>query len=404
MPNIMISCGEASGDLYASALARALKARAPDAQIWVMGGVGLAAAGAELAEDFHGLSVTGLAEAVAVLPRSVGRLRRLVAQARARRPDVLVAIDFPDFNLRLASSVKALGIPVVYYVAPQLWAWRPRRMHTLKRVADLVLVIFAFEAPLYREAGTPVEFVGHPLVDLVAPRESRKALLARVGLDPAAPTIALLPGSRANEVRAILPTLLRAADLAAHLRPELQFVIARAPRLSNDLFEPLPAPADRRIAIVEGCADDVLAAADVVATASGTATVQAALHERPMVVVYRLSPLTYRIGKPFLHVDTYAMVNLIAGRRIVVELMQDDFTAEAVVAEMLTLLKPDRAEAMREALRDVKDRLGGPGASDRAAAAVLRVAAGASRSVRAPESGRASRDAVDGSIRDGRPS
>ena len=369
---IMISCGEASGDLYAGALAAELRARAPAVEIFGFGGPRLAAAGAELIGEFTGLTVTGLTEALRVIPRSYTMYRRLIAAARARRPDVFVAIDFPDFNFRLMAALRRLGIPVVYYVSPQLWAWRPGRMHTMKRFVGKVLVIFPFEAPLYARAGIPVEFVGHPLVDLARPTQPRSAFLAGLRLSPDAPTVALLPGSRPNEIERIAPDLLDALPLIRARVPRVQFVVARAPDLADALFAPFAA---QPVTIVEGRTDDVLAAADVVITASGTATVQAALHERPMVVVYRLSPLTFRLGKPFLKVDTYAMPNLVAGRRVVPELIQDGFTPQRVADETVALLvDADRHARAREALRGVRERLGSPGASARAATAILEVA------------------------------
>lgn len=372
---IMISCGEASGDLYAGALAAELRARAPSAEIFGFGGQRLKAAGATLVGDFTGLTVTGLTEAVRVLPRSYAMYRRLIAAARERKPDVFVPIDFPDFNFRLMAALRRLGIPVVYYVSPQLWAWRPGRIETMRRFVDKVLVIFPFEAPLYERAGIPVQFVGHPLVDLARTAQTRSAFLRDHGLAPEAPTVALLPGSRPNEVRRIAPGLVAAMPLIRARVPGVQFVVARAPDLPDALFA-----AFLSAAIVQDGTDDVLAASDVVITASGTATVQATLHERPMVVVYRLSPLTYRLGKPFLKVDTYAMTNLVAGRRVVSELIQDDFTPERVAEETVVLLTdPERHARTREALRQVREQLGAPGASGRAAEAILEVAATAPR-------------------------
>jgi len=369
----MISCGEASGDLYAGALAAALRARAPDVDIVGFGGRRLEAAGASLAGEFTGLTVTGLTEAIRVLPRSYAMYRRLVAAARARRPDVFVAIDFPDFNFRLMAALRRLGVPVVYYVSPQLWAWRPGRMETMRRLVDRVLVIFPFEAPFYERAGIPVQLVGHPLVDLAQVSQARGAFLQDRGLRPDAPTVALLPGSRPNELRRLAPVMAAAVALVRTRVKEAQFVVARAPNLSDGLFAPLSGAG---AVVVAGATDNVLASSDVVITASGTATVQAALHERPMVVVYRVSPLTYRLGKPFLTVDTYAMPNLVAGRRIVPELIQDDCTPERIAGEAVALLTDtDRHLRTRAALREVRERLGGPGASERAADAILEVAA-----------------------------
>ena len=373
----MISCGEPSGDLYAGALAREILRLDPSTVVTGLGGDRLREAGARLVGHFGGLSVTGLLEVARLLPRAGGTYRRLLADADAARPDVFVAIDFPDFNFILARALKRRGIPIVYYISPQLWAWRRGRMRTMKRLADKVLVIFPFEEPMYRDVGVPVEWVRHPLLDLMREPEPREAFLRRHGLDPAQPVVALLPGSRRNEVLQILPDLVRAVPLIRARVPAVQIVVARAPHLADDLFAPLAALAAgaARPVVVDGQADDVLAAADVALVASGTVTVQAALHTCPMVVVYRLSPLTYRLGKPFVHVDTYAMANLVAGRRVVPELIQDDFTPAAVAAEALGVLT-DRAHAadVRRALSEVRGRLGGSGASRRAAAAILKIA------------------------------
>jgi lipid-A-disaccharide synthase len=374
----MISCGEASGDLYAGALVEELKRLQPTLDVFGFGGRRLAEAGASLVDDYRSYSVTGLAEALRVLPRSYALYRRLVREARRRGPSVFVAIDFPDFNFRLGRAVKALGIPVVYYISPQLWAWRPGRLHTMKRFVDLVLPIFPFEERLYQEAGIPVQLVGHPLIDLARASVDRAALLQGLGLDPGRPTVGLLPGSRPNELRAILPDLVSAARLISHRLPSVQFVLARAPNLDEALFAPASVARDRgefELALVAGRADDVLAGVDVVVTASGTATVQAALHERPMVIVYRVSSLSFWLGRRFLKVDTFGMVNLIAGRKFVTELIQDEFTPEAVAREALKLLTDRVAvDDMRQTLREVRRRLGEPGASLRAAQAVLQLA------------------------------
>ena len=373
----MISCGEPSGDLYAGALAAEIRRIDPGASITGFGGERLRAAGATLVDDFHGISVTGLLEVARVLPKTYATYRRLVASAEAERPDVFVAIDFPDFNFRLAAAMRRLRVPVVYYISPQLWAWRPGRMRTMKRIADRVLVIFEFEEALYRNAGIPVEWVGHPLLDVLPMPEPRDRFLTSIGLNATQPVVALLPGSRANELRAILPRLVQAALQIRARRPDAQFVLARAPHLSDELFTPV-AELDRlpsnggRVAVVRDKTDAVLAGADVAIVASGTVTVQAALHECPMIVVYRLSPLTYRLGRPFVHVDTFAMANLVAGRRVVPEFIQDDFTPDAVAAHAIELL--ERAfvrDRMRADLREVRSRLGLPGASQRAAEAVV---------------------------------
>lgn len=374
---VMISCGEPSGDLYAGALADEIHRLEPTAVITGFGGERLRAAGASLVRDFRGLSVTGLTEALRVIPRSWETYRALLRSADAERPDVFVPIDFPDFNFFVARAMHRRGIPIAYYISPQLWAWRRGRLRTMKRVADRVLVIFPFEEPFYQAAGVPVTFVGHPLLELSPPAGPRDAVLRSLALDPTAPVVAMLPGSRRNELRAILPDLVATAGFIAAVVPAAQFVVARAPHLDNELFEPLARWPNgvRPPLVLEGMADAVLAAADVAIVASGTVTIQAALHECPMVVVYRLGPLTYRVGKPFVHVDTYAMVNLVAGRRVVPELIQEQFTPAAAAAEALKVLT-DRSHAarVRNDLAQVRSKLGSVGASRRAAEAILAVA------------------------------
>ena len=371
----MISCGEPSGDLYAGALASEILAIEPDAVVTGFGSERLRAAGASLIRDFRGLSVTGLTEALRVIPRSWQNYRALVDAADADPPDVFVPIDFPDFNFFVARALHKRDIPVVYYISPQLWAWRRGRLKTMKRVVDRVLVIFPFEKPFYDRAGVPATFVGHPLLELTGPTVDRGDFLRRHGLDPARPVVALLPGSRRNELRALLPDMIRAAGLVAARVPDAQFLLARAPHLDDELFTSLAGANGVKPVVVEAQADAVLTSADVAIVASGTVTVQAALHGCPMVVVYRVGPLTYTLGKPLVHVDTYAMVNLIAGTRVVPELIQDAFTPDAAADEVLRVLTdPAHAAKVKADLAAVRARLGSAGASRRAAEAVIEVA------------------------------
>jgi lipid-A-disaccharide synthase len=370
----MISCGEPSGDLYAGALARELRRMQPDVRLTGFGGDHLKAAGADLVGHYRGLTVTGLVEALRVLPLAWRMQRALVARARAERPDVLVVIDFPDFNFPLGRAIRALDVPVVYYICPQLWAWRSGRVRALKALTTKALVIFPFEPAYFSAAGVSVEFVGHPLLDLISVTADRRAVLVGAGLDPDAPTVALLPGSRPNEVDRIFPTLMNAIPLIRARVPRVQFVVARAPSLPDSLFTGPGAGSGIAVATLTGRSDDVLSASDVVVTASGTATIQTAIHEKPMVIVYRVSPLTYVLGRRFVHMDTYGMVNLVAGERIVPELIQDAMTPDAVAAETIRLLTdPALADRTRSHLRTVRSRLGEPGASTRAAERVLEV-------------------------------
>jgi lipid-A-disaccharide synthase len=372
----MIACGEASGDLYAAGLVAALRARDPAVEVFGFGGPRLAATGAEMVGDYAGLSVTGLVEATSVLSRAWRMLRLLREAARDRRPDVFVAIDFPDFNFRLLPAIHRLGIPIVYYVSPQLWAWRPRRMETIRRYVDRMVVIFPFERAIYERARVPVEFVGHPLIELAtAPRP--REWVRTLGLDAGRPIVGLLPGSRSNEVRRILPVLADALPAIRQAVPAVQFLIARAPALADGDFASVGhlRSVPVTVATATDAADDVIAAADVVVTASGTATVQTALHGRPMVIVYELSPVTYAIVRRLVRVPASGMPNLVAGRTVVPELIQHDFTAERVAHETISLLTDARrADAMRRDLAEVRRALGAPGASRRAADVVLAMA------------------------------
>lgn len=382
MTRVLLSCGEASGDLYAGALVHALRELEPGIDVSGLGGARFGATGARLLADYRGISVTGLVEVLRLLPRTWRTYRQILAAAERERPDVFVPVDFPDFNFRLGQALKKRGIPVVYYISPQVWAWRPGRLKTIARFVDRMLVIFPFEEGLYRDAGVPVEFVGHPLVDLLAETPPRDLFLAQCGLSPQAKTVGLLPGSRPNEVGRILPPLLDAARDIAQRRADVQFVVARAPGLESELFAPLEALRQRgiRAAVVEGQTDAALSASDVVVTASGTATVQTALHDRPMVIVYRLSPMTYRLGARFVNVTTYGMVNLVAGSRVVPELIQDACTGEAIAREVLRYLDdPACVQGVRTELARVRERLGGSGASQRAARAILQEAQSRSR-------------------------
>lgn len=367
---LLVSSGEASGELYAAELVRNLRSLAPDIQVFGLGGERLLAQGAVLVGHVRELAVVGLLEVISHLPRIRGVFKRLLAECDRQRPDLAVLIDYPDFNLRLARALCARGIPVVYYVSPQVWAWRRGRIRTLKETARRMIVIFPFEESLYRDAGVPVSFVGHPLVDLVSAPPDRASFLREAGLDPGRPLLAILPGSRQKEVALNLPPLAEAVRLLSAREPALQFGVAVAPALDAAALAPPFAGTGARL--LRGQAHGLLASAAVALVASGTATVEAALLETPMVVVYRVSALTYALGRRFVRVPHFAMVNLIAGARVVPELIQADFTPERVAAEALSLLRDDARRARMQAeLAAVRRKLGGPGASQRAARAVL---------------------------------
>ena len=369
---LLVSSGETSGELYAAELVRELRLLDPGLAVYGLGGDRLAAQGASLEAHVRDLAVVGLLEVLSHLPRIKRIFDGVVARSERERPDIAVLIDYPDFNLRLARELKTRGIPVVYYVSPQVWAWRKGRIRTIRETAAKMLVIFPFEEALYREAGVPVEFVGHPLVDLVKPAPDRDAFLRGAGLDPTRPVVAVLPGSREREVALNLPPLAAAVARLAAQEPSLQFLVAVAPALERPRLESAFSGTPARL--VHGQTHAALGAADLGLVASGTATVEAALLGTPMLVVYRVSLPTYLLGRPFVRVPHFAMANLIAERRVVTELIQGDFTAERVAAEALALLRdPARRARMREELGEVRRRLGEPGASARAARAVSRV-------------------------------
>lgn len=369
MPRLLLSCGEPSGDLYAAELVGQLRQRVPSLEVVGLGGDRLQAQGARLTAHVRDLAVVGLLEVVSHLPRLRRIFRAVLAEVDARRPDVAVLVDYPDFNLRLARELRRRDIPVLYYVSPQVWAWRRGRLRAIRETVTRMLVIFPFEETVYREAGVPVTFVGHPLVDLVRPAEDAAAFLESCGLDPDRPVVAVLPGSRPKEVAHNVSRLAAAAELLRKRKPELQFLVALAPSLDPAPVERAFAPSGARL--VAGATHAALGAARLALVASGTATVEAALLRIPMVVVYRVSSLTYALGRPLVSVPHFAMVNLVAGRAIVPELMQSDFRPERVAAEAAALLEDrERYERTRRDLEEVCRRLGAPGASARAAAIV----------------------------------
>jgi lipid-A-disaccharide synthase len=340
-------------------------------RVFGLGGDRLAAVGATLVAHVRELAVVGLLEVVSHLPRLHAVFRSLLEAVERERPSAALLVDYPDFNLRLARELRRRGIPVIYYVAPQVWAWRRWRMRTIRESVERVLVIFPFEEALYRAAKVPVSFVGHPLVDLVRPAPERGAFLSGLGLDPARPVVAVLPGSRRKEVAHNLPPLAGAIRLMRARRPEAQFLAAVAPTL--DPVQVRGRLDGLSVVPVIGQTHATVGAADLAIVASGTATVEAALLGTPMVVVYRVSSLTYLLGRPFVSVPHYAMVNLIAGRRVVPELMQWRFTAERVAREAMSLLADrSRLAQMREDLAAVRRQLGEPGASARAAEIIQR--------------------------------
>jgi lipid-A-disaccharide synthase len=368
-PTILLSAGEASSDMYAARLARALRART-GAGIFGMGGPRMAEAGVELIADYHEVAVVGITEVLHKIPAVVRVQNRLANEALRRKANLAILVDSPGTHLGVARRLKQAGIPVGYFIGPQIWAWRAGRVRIVRRRVKKMVVIFPFEEKIYRDAGVPVEFVGHPLVDVVKPTLTRQQFAAKYGLDPQRPIVALLPGSRKNEIARNYPVI---AEACARLvrsggkTAQTRFVHVAAPGLEPELFAPYTPP-DVKLVRVENTAYDALAACDCAIVASGTATVEAALLGAPMAVVYRVSTLSALIVRRMIRTPFFAMPNLIAGRKIVPELIQDGFTAPAVEAEVRRLIEsPDAQAAMRADLADVRVRLGSGGAVERAA-------------------------------------
>ena len=383
-PSIFISAGEASGEHYGAlliaALQQKLNAQGRAAHYFGLGGQRMAAAGLERIAHSEDVAVMGITEVVRHLPRIYREFRRLKQSIRARRPAVAVLIDFPDIHFKLAQELHGLGIPVIFFVSPQLWAWKKHRIKLVQKYVDRMLVIFPFEEQFYRDHGVRAEFVGHPLADLPLPTIPREDFARQHQLDPAKTWIALLPGSRAKEIRANLPEMLAAARLLAQQSGPLEFVIPLAPTLEPAqraaVAELVAAQATGVSVRITNEAQPVLLHARASIVASGTATVEAALIGNPFVVVYRVSPLTYAIAKRVVTVPHVAMANLIAGKRMVPELIQNGFTASNIVQHLAPLLPdgPPR-QSMMEELRRMRAQLAAHPASDGGvASAIERVA------------------------------
>jgi lipid-A-disaccharide synthase len=416
----MIVAGEASGDRHGAALARALRRISPgvDVELFGSGGEEMRAAGVDTLVDARDVAIIGIPEIARALGRLYRAYRTLLNAARTRRPAVVVLIDWPDFNLRLARKLHREGFKIAYYISPQIWAWRGYRVHALKRDVDRMLVILPFEEEFYKNAGLEVEYVGHPLADEVKATGSRNEFANRNNLDASRPIIALLPGSRRKEVHYHLPAMIDAAkrlrnsglriadcglrieesksksqishpqsaiDKSSILNPQSairnpQFVIPVASTIDREQIEAILSRSGEHrnldLAIIERNTYDALAHSEFAVVASGTATVEAALLSTPMVIVYRGSDLNWRLIRPLIKLDTFGMVNLIAGRRIVPELMQHDVTGEKIAREALNILNhPGRLAQMKSDLAVVRDRLTSTSgsASERAASAVLRL-------------------------------
>jgi lipid-A-disaccharide synthase len=375
---LMLVAGEESGDAHAAALVGALRERAPEAAFEFFGAAGarMREAGVEPVVRDEDLAIMGIVEVARALPRFLAAYRALKRAAVERRPDAVVLVDWPDFNLALARALRRRGLRVIYYISPQLWAWRAHRVRQVRRDVDLMLTILPFEAGWYARRGVAqVEFVGHPLSGEVKPRLTREEFRARHRLDAARPLVALLPGSRRKELERHLPLMLDAASRLARERPGAQFVVALAASREREEAESIIAASGfggENLFVTRGETREALAGSDAAAVCSGTATLEAALVATPLVVVYKESAVNWHTLGRLIRVEHYGLVNLVAGERVAPELIQDDFTGAALARELSALLDPARNADARSRLRRATARLGDAGASLRAADAVLR--------------------------------
>ena len=364
----MIVAGEASGDMRAAELVSALKSLSPDIQFSGVGGDCMQKAGVELFEHITSLAVIGIAEVV----KNLGRIKKIfdhtLAEIETRKPDAVVLVDYPGFNLRLASQLKKRNIKVIYYVSPQVWAWRQKRIKIIKKIVDRMIVFFPFEKELYAQYGMDVDYVGHPLVDEIKVQRSASEVLKSVGLETQGIlTIGLLPGSRQKEVERHLPEMIQAAQKLYANDQNKQFLLLKASTIQRSLLEGL-VPPSLPIKIYEGAPYDAINAMDAVIVASGTATLETALLGKPMVIIYKTSWLTYAIAKSVIKIPYIGLVNVVAGRKIVPELIQEDCNAQNIAATLEAVMQDKNIIGE---LKRVKSALGEPGASQRAAQVVL---------------------------------
>jgi lipid-A-disaccharide synthase len=355
----MFSAGEASGDKHAAAVFRAMQAHCPELHASGMGSAAMREAGIELVVDSSGIGVVGLGEVL----RHYGAIRHALNTMQqavcTQCPDLLICVDYKEFNLKLARHAKACGIKVLFYVSPQVWAWRPGRVKKYGEAIDMMAVIFPFETAFYDAHNIPVRYVGHPLAGRVHASTSRAALMQEFALDPSSPVLGLLPGSRKAEVQRLLPVMLQTAALLQQERPGLQFVLPQAATIHDDLLQPLLDAASVRVIRVHERSYDVLACCDAALVASGTATLETALMGIPMAVLYKVSPLTYTLLKPLIRIPNIALVNIVAEHRVVQEFLQNAAQPKAIAQEARRLLEDaEYAQKMKQDLAEVKERLG----------------------------------------------
>ena len=365
---ILLVAGEVSGDLHGSHLVEAIQRIEPEVQFFGVGGESLKRRGMKLLYPAHSLSVVGITEVILKLGTILKALRGLKRSLDREKPNLVILIDFPGFNLRLAKMAHRRGIPVLYYISPQVWAWRPKRINLIARLVKKMIVLFPFEVPLYEAAGVDAEWVGHPLLDIVKPTLPKEVAFQQFGLDPKRRTIGLLPGSRVHEVERLLPPLLDSAHLLQREIPDLQFVIPLAPGIPKTILSSWMKNISIPVKVVEGFTYDVMNLAELLITASGTATLEGAILGKPMIIIYRVSLLSYWVGRALIRVDHIGLVNLVAEKEIAPELIQKDAHPQRIADEAFRILRdPILSRKMSDSMGEVRQKLGQPGAAQRAA-------------------------------------
>jgi len=375
-PQILVVAGETSGDQHAARLVAVIQEQLPQAEFYGIGGDYLARQGVKIAFSAQDLAVVGLWEVAEKLPMVGRALVSLWHYLKNTRPQLAILVDYPDFNLLVARFARHFGVPVLYYISPQVWAWRRYRVHTIARLVDRMVVIFPFEEKFYQEHGVAVTYVGHPLLETMPTLPPRPILRRQLGLADQELAIALLPGSRASEIEHLLPIMLAGAEIVQQQVLKCRFLLPRAATAPAKLINRLVSESELPLKIFEGQTYEVLAAADLAVVTSGTATLEAALWGTPMVIVYRLAPLSYQVGKQLIRVNHIGMVNLLAEEGLFPELIQDRLTPATLAVEVQNLLSdPQLLSRMRSGLKRVIHRLGGGGASRRAAQVALELMA-----------------------------
>jgi lipid-A-disaccharide synthase len=369
---ILLVAGETSGDLHGAHLVEAIHQIDPEIQLVGVGGEHLARKGMKILYPSQSLAVVGITEVLFKLRAILKVLKGLKESLDLEKPNLIILIDFPDFNLRLAKIARQKGIPVLYYISPQIWAWRPGRVKLIAERVKKMVVFFPFEVPLYKAAGVDVEWVGHPLIDIVKPTLSKEEAFRKFGLDPQRRTIGLLPGSRIHEVERHLPPLLASAHLLQKEIPDLQFVIALAPGFAEETLSPWMRDRPAPLKFIQGWTYDVMNISELLILASGTATLEGAILGKPMIIVYKGSQLSYWIARAMVQVRHIGLANLVAGKGIAPELIQRDVNPKRIAEEGLRILKDSvLQQEMVESLKEVRQRLGNPGAAQRAAHIVM---------------------------------